>query len=114
LKKRINRNITYEPGDGTDEYNKHKQKDELDIHNALKLNVIEDKETEARKPKAPKKVRIKKEPVPVVPSERPKRARKPNQFLKGFVEMDENDNITKVLGTGMGFVLIGGIKHNLF
>ena len=37
-----------------------------------------------------------------------------NQFLKDFVETDENDNITKVLGTGMGFVLIGGIKHNLF
>jgi hypothetical protein len=107
-------NITYEPGDGTDEDNKYKQNDGLDIHKALKLNVIEDKDTEAKKPKPPKKVRIKKEPVPIVPSERPKRARKPNQFLKGFVEIDENDNITKVLGSGMGFVLIGGIKHNLF
>ena len=105
-------NITYEPSDDTNEDNKYKQNDGLDIHKALKLNVIEDKETEAKKPKLPKKTRIKKEPVPIVPSERPKRARKPNQFLKGFVETDENENITKVLG--QGFVVIGGTKHSLF
>ena len=104
-------NITYEPSDGTDEDAKYIQNDGLDIHKALKLNVVEDKETEAKKPKPPKKVRIKKEPVPIKPRERSTRTRKPNQFLKGFVETDENDNITKVLGTG--FVLIGGIKHYL-
>jgi hypothetical protein len=65
-----------------------------------------------RKPKPPKKVRIKKEPVPIEPRERSTRVRKPNQFLKGYVETDENDNITKELGRG--FVLVGGIKHNLF
>jgi hypothetical protein len=89
----------------------HVQRDGFDIHQALKLNVIEDQETEAKKPKPPTKVRIKKEPVPVVPSQRPTRTIKPNQFLKDYVETDENDNITKVLG--MGFVLIGGIKHYL-
>jgi hypothetical protein len=104
-------NITYEPSDGTDEDAKYKQNDGLDIHKALKLNVIEDKETEAKKPKAPKKVRIKKEPVPVVPSEKPTRLRKPNQFLKDFVEINDDGEVTKVLGTG--FVLIGGIKHFL-
>ena len=72
---------------------------------------MEDKETEAKKPKAPKKVRIKKEPVPVVPSERPKRAKKPNQFLKDFVEINDDGEATKVLGAG--FVLIGGKKHFL-
>ena len=104
-------NITYEPGDGTDEDAKYKQNDGLDIHKALKLNIIEDKETEARKPKPPKKTRIKKEPVPVVPSERPTRTRKPNQFLKGFVEINDDGEVTKVLGTG--FVLIGGKKHTM-
>ena len=104
-------NITYELSDGTDEDYKYKQNDGLDIHKALKLNVIEDKETEAKKPKPPKKVRIKKEPVPVVPSEKPTRVRKPNQFLKDFVEINDDGEVTKVLGTG--FVLIGGVKHFL-
>ena len=104
-------NITYEPSDDTNEDNKYKQNDGLDIHKALKLNVIEDKETERKKPKPPKKARIKKEPVPIVPSEKPTRNRKPNQFLKGFVEINNNGEATKVLGTG--FVLIGGIKHFL-
>ena len=102
-------NITYEPSDGADEDAKYKQNDGLDIYKALKLNVIEDKETEAKKPKAPKKVRIKKEPVPVVPSVKPTRVKKPNQFLKDFVEINDDGEVTKVLGTG--FVLIGGIKH---
>jgi len=104
-------NITYEPSDSTDEDSKYKQKDGFDIHKALKLNVIKDKETEAKKPKPPKKVRIKKEPVPIEPRERSTRVRKPNQFLKGYVVTDENDNITKELGKG--FVLIGGEKHLL-
>ena len=104
-------NITYEPSDDTNEDNKYKQKDGFDIHQALKLNVIEDKETEAKKPKPPKKVRIKKEPVPVVPSERTTRVRKPNQFLKDFVEINNDGEATKVLGTG--FVLIGGKKHTM-
>ena len=56
-KKDMPDNITYEPSDGTDEDTKYKQNDGLDIHKALKLNVIEDKETEAKKPKPPKKVK---------------------------------------------------------
>ena len=104
-------NITYTPSNDTNEDAKYKQNDGLDIHKALKLNVIEDKETEARKPKPPKKVRIKKEPVPVVPRERSSRVKKPNQFLKGFVDINDDGEVTKVLGTG--FVLIGGIKHFL-
>jgi hypothetical protein len=105
-------NITYEPSDDTNEDNKYKQKDGLDIHKALKLNVIEDKETERKKPKPPKKVRIKKEPVPIVPSERPRRGHHPNKFLlKDHVEINNKGEATKVLGNG--FVLIGGIKHFL-
>ena len=46
-------NITYEN-------NEYKPKDGFDIHKALKLNVVSDAETEAKKPKLPKKVRIKK------------------------------------------------------
>ena len=105
-------NITYEPSDDTNEDNKYKQNDGLDIHKALKLNVIEDKETEAKKPKPPKKLRIKREPVPVVPNERPRRETKPNKFLlKDHVEINNKGEVTKVLG--QGFVLIGGIKHFL-
>jgi hypothetical protein len=89
----------------------HVQRDGFDIHQALKLNVITDAETEAKKPKPPKKVRIKKEPVPVIPSSRPTRTRKANSLYKDFVETDDNDNVIKVLGTG--FVLVGGIKHYL-
>ena len=90
----------------------HVQRDGFDIHQALKLNVITDAETEAKKPKPPKKVRIKKESVPVVLSERPTRIRKPNSTFKDFVELDDDDdNVIKVLGTG--FVLLGGIKHYL-
>ena len=103
--------ITYEPSDDTNEDNKYKQKDGFDIHKALKLNVMENKETEAKKPKPPKKTRIKKESVPIEPRERSMRARKPNQFLKDFVEINNDGEATKVLGTG--FVLIGGIKHFL-
>jgi hypothetical protein len=89
----------------------HVQRDGFDIHQALKLNVITDAETEAKKPKPPKKVRIKKEPVPVIPSSRPTRTRKANSLYKDFVETDDNDNVIKVLGSG--FVLVGGIKHYL-
>jgi len=88
----------------------HVQRDKFDIHEALKLNLIKDAETEAKKPKPPKKVRIKKEPVPVIPSSRPTRTRKPNSLYKDFVQTDENDNIVKVLGSG---ILVGGIKHYL-
>jgi len=98
-------NITYEN-------NEYKPKDGFDIHKALKLNVVSDAETEAKKPKPPKKVRIKKEPVPVVQNERPTRTRKPNSMLKDYVETDNEGNITKELGKG--FVIIGGVKHNLF
>jgi len=98
-------NITYEN-------NEYKPKDGFDIHKALKLNVVTDAETEAKKPKPPKKVRIKKEPVPVVQNERPTRTRKPNSMLKDYVETDNEGNITKELGKG--FVIIGGVKHNLF
>jgi hypothetical protein len=104
-------NITYTPSNDDNEDNKYKQNDGLDIHKALKLNVVEDKETEAKKPKPQKKVRIKKEPLPVEPRERSTRTRKPNQFLKDHVEINDDGEVTKVLGTG--FVLIGGIKHFL-
>jgi hypothetical protein len=106
-------NITYEPSDDTNEDNKFKQKDGFDIYKALVLNGVEDKETERKKPKPPKKVRIKKEPVPIVPSERPRRGNKPNKFLlKDHVEINNKGEVTKVLGEG--FVLVGGIKHFLF
>jgi hypothetical protein len=99
-------NITYEDDN-------YKPKDGFDIHEALKLNVIEDKETEAKKTKPPKKVRIKKEPVPVpIEPRRLSRIRKPNQFVKGYVETDENNKILKELGKG--FVIIGGKIHDLF
>jgi hypothetical protein len=105
-------NITYTPSNDTNEDNKYRQNDGLDIHAALKLNLVEDKETAARKPKAPKKVRIKKEPVPVVPRELSSRIRKPNKFLlKDHVEINDKGEVTKILGEG--FVIIGGMKHFL-
>jgi hypothetical protein len=105
-------NITYTPSNDTNEDNKYRQNDGLDIHAALKLNLVEDKETAARKPKPPKKVRIKKEPVPIEPRELSSRIRKPNKFLlKDHVEINDKGEVTKILGEG--FVIIGGMKHFL-
>ena len=92
---------------------KYQQKDGFDIHKALKLNVIEDKETESKKPKPPKKVRIKQEPVTPEPREKSTRIRKPNSLLKGYVETNDRNEVTKVLGEGL-FVFIGGFKHYIY
>ena len=100
-------NLTHDDGG-------YKQRDGFDIHDALKLNVIQDEETEAKKPKKAKQakqVRIKREPVPLEPREKSTRTRKPNSMLKDFVETNDKDEITKVLGGG--FVFIGGVKHFL-
>ena len=65
------------------------------------MNVVNDAETEARKPKPkPKKpvVRIKREPQAVEPREKSTRIRRPNSLLKGFVETDERGEVVKELG----------------
>ena len=82
------------------------QRDGFNIHDALKLNVVNDAETEAKKPKKPKNpvVRIKQEQTPIEPRERSTRIRRPNSLLKGFVETDERGEITKELGGA----IIGG------
>lgn len=88
------------------------QKDGFDIYKALKLNKVEDEETERRKPKPPKQIRIKQEPVPIEPRERSSRIRKPNSLLKDYVEINDKGEKTKELGKG--FVLVGGSIHYLF
>ena len=83
------------------------QKDGFSIHGALKLNMINDAETEAKRKEKKTKtpvVRVKREPQPIEPREKSKRVRKPNSMLKGFVETDENGVVTKELGGS----IIGG------
>ena len=81
----------------------HVERDGFDIHQALKLNVIKDAETEAKKPKPPKKVTVKKEKAPVILREPTARTRRPSSRLVYPSEVE-----------GSGFVLIGGQKHLLF
>jgi hypothetical protein len=101
-KEDINKNITH---DGEN----YLQRDGFNIHDALKLNVVNDAETEAKKIKKPKNpvVRIKQEPIPIEPRERSTRIRRPNSLLKGFVETDEDGKVTKELGGA----IIGGKMH---
>ena len=97
-KEDIDKNLTY---DGEN----YLQRDGFNIHDALKLNVVNDAETEARKPKQKKSVvRIKREPQVVQPRERSSRIRKPNSMLKDFVETNERGEVTKELGGA----IIGG------
>ena len=71
--------------------------------------MVNDAETEAKKPKKPKNpvVRIKQEPQPIEPRERSSRIRKPNSMLKDFVETNERGEVTKELGGA----IIGGKMH---
>jgi hypothetical protein len=103
-KEDIDKNITY---DGEN----YLQRDGFNIHDALKLNVVNDAETEAKKIKKPKKpvVRIKKEPIPIEPREKSSRIRRPNSLLKGYAEINEDGEIMKELGGA----IIGG-KMYLF
>ena len=59
--------------------------DGFTIHDALKLNVVRDEETEAKKPKKPRATRIEKERVPIVQREKSTRAKKANSLLRDFV-----------------------------
>ena len=88
------------------------QRDGFDIHKALKLNRVEDEETAAKKPKPPKQVQIRQEPVVIEPREKSTRIRKPNSMLRGYVEIDDNGRTARLLG--QGFVLVGGSIHYLF
>ena len=103
-KEDIDKNLTY---DGEN----YLQRDGFNIHDALKLNVVNDAETEAKKIKKPKKpvVRIKKEPIPIEPREKSSRIRRPNSLLKGYAEINEDGEIMKELGGA----IIGG-KMYLF
>jgi hypothetical protein len=118
----------------------HVERDGFDIHQALKLNVINDAETEAKKPKPPKKVTVKKEKAPVVLREPSARARRPSTRLvyPSEVEQPRRERVVKEKAPvilreptartrrpssrlvypseveGSGFVLIGGQKHLLF
>ena len=92
-KEDIDKNIAY---DGEN----YLQRDGFNIHDALKLNVVSDFETEARKPKPKSKkpvVRIKREPIPIEPREKSSRIRKPNSLLKGFVETNDDGEVVKEL-----------------
>lgn len=60
--------------------------DGFTIHDALKLNVIRDEETEANRPQIERPQRISREPVPIVQREKSTRVRKPNSMLRDFVE----------------------------
>ena len=64
-------------------------KDGFTIHDALKLNVVRDEETEAKKPVKPRAPRVAKEPVPIAQREKSTRVRKPNSMLRDFVETPE-------------------------
>ena len=64
-------------------------KDGFTIHDALKLNVVRDEETDAKKPVRPRPPRIAKEPVPIVQREKSTRVRRPNSMLRDFVETPE-------------------------
>ena len=81
-------------------------KDGFDIHKALKLNVIKDEETEAKKTKEKQqpKVRIRQEPIPIVPREKSTRIRKPNSLLKDYAEINNKGESQKELGQGFVFV----------
>ena len=118
----------------------HVERDGFDIHQALKLNVIKDAETEAKKPKPPKKVTVKKEKAPVVLREPSARTRTPSTRLvyPSEVEQPRRERVVKEKAPvilreptararrpssrlvypseveGSGFVLIGGQKHLLF
>ena len=72
-------------------------KDGFDIHKALKLNVIKDEETEAKKTKEKQqpKVRIRQEPIPIVSREKSTRVRKPNSLLKDYVEINNKGESQK-------------------
>lgn len=63
--------------------------DNFTIHDALKLNVVRDEETEAKKPVKPRPPRISKETAPVVQREKSSRVRKPNSLLQDFVGTPE-------------------------
>ena len=117
----------------------HVERDGFDIHQALKLNVIKDAETEAKKTKPPKKVTVKKEKAPVVLREPSARTRTPSSRLvyPSEVEQPRRERVVKEKAPvilreptararrpssrlvypseveGSGFVLIGGQKHFL-
>jgi len=76
------------------------QRDGFDIHKALKLNVIKDAETEAKKPEPPRPERVVREKAPIPMREPSARARRPSSRLVYPSE-------------GAGFVVVGGIKHSL-
>ena len=60
----------------------HIQRDGFDIHQALKLNVVKDAETEAKKPEPPRKERAVKEKEPIVMREPSTRTRRPSSRLE--------------------------------
>ena len=60
--------------------------DGFTIHDALKLNVVRDEETEAKKPKKPRPPRIEKEPAPIVQREKSNRIIIPNSMFRDFVD----------------------------
>ena len=94
--------------------------DNFTIHDALKLNVIRDEETEAKKPVKPRPPRIAKEPAPIIEGEpnigenipepapviqrKSTRIRKENSLFKDFVV---GGNISQL------FVILGGQKYYL-
>ena len=92
----------------------HIQRDGFDIHKALKLNVIEDAETEAKKPKPPKKVRVKKEKAPIVLREPSTRANRGQNRHFEYPSEVEQPTRSRKKKTGGGFVLVGGQIHYLF
>ena len=73
--------------------------DGFTIHDALKLNVIRDEETEANRPRIERPPRISREPAPVIQRERSTRIRRPNSMLRDLV------------GNGLNEVIIGGAIH---
>ena len=62
----------------------HNMDDGFDIHKALKLNVIQDEETEANRPVREKPVRIRQEPIPIPPREPSTRIRRQNTMLRDY------------------------------
>ena len=59
----------------------------VDIYGALKLNVIQDEETEASRSPEPamgKPVRIRQEPIPIPPREPSTRIRRQNTMLRDY------------------------------
>ena len=105
------------PNDVRQEGSNFLQRDGFDIHKALKLNVIQDEETEARKPQKERTASVPRESTPIPLREPSSRIRRPNQMLQDYdtfnniVRKPDNLQPTPPPKKSNRFVILGGVKH---